>query len=80
MFTYGRGLMSQEAPQLTRRQSQALDFIRANSGLYGPTVREIATAMGIASPNGVVAHLKALEQKGLIKRTPRKSRGIEVIA
>lgn len=70
--------MSKEAPQLTRRQAEAMDFIRANSGLYGPTIREIAEAMGIASPNGVVAHLKALEHKGLIKRMPRRSRGIKV--
>jgi repressor LexA len=64
---------------LTARQAQVLEFIRANSGLYGPTVREIALAFSIRSPNGVVCHLKALEKKGLIKRTPYSSRGIEVV-
>ena len=64
---------------MTARQEQVLEFIRQNSGLYGPTVREIALAFSIRSPNGVVCHLKALERKGLIKRTPHSSRGIEVV-
>ena len=64
---------------MTARQEQVLEFIRQNSGLYGPTVREIALAFSIRSPNGVVCHLKALEKKGLIKRTPHSSRGIEVV-
>jgi repressor LexA len=64
---------------MTERQAEVLAFIRQNSGLYGPTVREIALALSIRSPNGVVCHLKALEKKGLIKRTPHSSRGIEVL-
>ena len=64
---------------LTSRQAQVLDFISANSHLYGPTVREIATAMGISSPNGVLCHLAALERKGKIVRRPKVSRGIEVV-
>ncbi len=65
---------------LTNRQAEALAFIRANVGMYGPTIREIAEAMGIRSPNGVVGHLKALERKGLLRRIPKSTRGIEVIA
>jgi repressor LexA len=68
-----------EQRRMTERQAEVLEFIRANSGLYGPTVREIAAAFQIASPNGVVCHLKALERKGFIRRTPRSSRGIEVL-
>jgi repressor LexA len=64
----------------TAKQAQVLEWIRANSRLYSPTVREIAAAFKFASPNGVVCHLKALERKGLIRRTPNSSRGIEVIA
>ena len=41
-------------------------------------MREIADQFGIASPNGVVCHLKALEKKGLIIRSPNKSRAIEL--
>ncbi len=66
--------------QLTARQREVFDMIYEqiiNRG-YGPTVREIADQFGIASPNGVVCHLKALEKKGLIIRSPNKSRAIEL--
>jgi repressor LexA len=64
---------------LTARQAEALAFIRANAGLYGPSVREIAKHMGINNVTGVVGHLKALEKKGYIRRTPNVARGIEVL-
>lgn len=67
-------------PALTPRQAEVLQFITENIAFYGPTVREIARTFSIASPNGVVCHLKALERKGYIRRTPRTGRGIEVIA
>jgi repressor LexA len=65
---------------LTDRQQRVYDFIRdkiVNRG-YGPTVREIGTQFDISSPNGVMCHLKALEKKGLIHRSPNKSRAIEL--
>jgi repressor LexA len=36
---------------------------------YGlpPTVRELADLLGIASTNGVIDHLVALEKRGLVK-------------
>ena len=66
--------------QLTERQRSVYEFIRdkiVNRG-YGPTVREIGLEFDISSPNGVMCHLKALEKKGLIKRSPNKSRAIEL--
>jgi repressor LexA len=66
--------------QLTDRQRVVYDFIRdqiENRG-YGPTVREIGEQFNISSPNGVMCHLKALEKKGLIHRSPNKSRAIEL--
>lgn len=66
--------------QLTDRQRDVYDFIRdkiVNRG-YGPTVREIGERFNISSPNGVMCHLKALEKKGLIRRSPNKSRAIEL--
>jgi repressor LexA len=66
--------------QLTKRQKTVFEFIRdkiQNRG-YGPTVREIGVEFGISSPNGVMCHLKALEKKGLILRSPNKSRAIEL--
>ena len=38
----------------------------------GPTVREIGEHFDIASPNGVMCHLKALEKKGMISREQLK--------
>jgi len=43
-----------------------------------PTLREIGTAFGIASTNGVRYHLDKLEREGKIRRDPFTSRGIEV--
>jgi len=66
--------------QLTQRQRAIYDFVRdkiQNRG-YGPTVREIGEQFDISSPNGVMCHLKALERKGMIHRSPNKSRAIEL--
>jgi repressor LexA len=68
--------------QLTERQLIVYEFIRdkiVHRG-YGPTVREIGEHFDIRSPNGVMCHLKALEKKGLIHRSPGKSRAIELTA
>ena len=65
---------------LTKRQKTIYKFIRdkiRNRG-YGPTVREIGEQFDIASPNGVMCHLKALEKKGLITREPNMSRAIQL--
>lgn len=66
--------------QLTDRQQNVYEMIRSlivKRG-YGPTVREIGEHFGIKSPNGVMCHLRALERKGLITRSPNKSRAIEL--
>ncbi|MEM9587102.1 MAG: transcriptional repressor LexA [Planctomycetota bacterium] len=67
--------------ELTERQKAVYDLIRSlivHRG-YGPTVREIGEHFGIKSPNGVMCHLRALERKGLIRRSPNKSRAIELV-
>jgi repressor LexA len=67
--------------QMTDRQQNVYEMIRAlivKRG-YGPTVREIGEHFGIKSPNGVMCHLRALERKGLIRRSPNKSRAIELV-
>ena len=68
-----------EQHQLTARQAEVLEFIRANSGMFGPTIRQIAAAIGVNNVTGVVGHLAALERKGYIRRRPNVARGIEVI-
>lgn len=67
-----------EKTPMTAREEQCYDFIKSNMELYSPTVREIARAMSIKSPNGVAEHLKSLERKGWIRRKPKATRGIEV--
>jgi repressor LexA len=66
--------------QLTERQRQVYEYIydKIRNRGYGPTVREIGEKFQISSPNGVMCHLKALEKKGLIHRSPNKSRAIEL--
>ncbi|MCU0248188.1 MAG: transcriptional repressor LexA [Bryobacter sp.] len=67
--------------ELTRRQSEVLDFIVAFRRANGcsPSIPEIQRHFGIRSPNGVAGHLHALENKGLIRRAARGSRMIDVI-
>src|SRR5207247_8750175 len=72
--------MSSLVDQLTDRQAKIFDFIkdRVQSRGYGPTVREIGEHFKIASPNGVMCHLKALEKKGIIFREQNLSRAIQL--
>jgi len=67
-------------PALTRRQRAVLQFIRTHIDRegYPPTVREIGDHMHIRSPNGIMCHLKALENRGKITRTHNCSRAIRL--
>ncbi|HIS40803.1 MAG TPA: transcriptional repressor LexA [Candidatus Aphodovivens avistercoris] len=67
--------------KITKRQQAVLDCIEAciREKGYGPTVREICQTLGLSSPSTVHVHLKALEDKGLIKRDPLKSRSISLV-
>lgn len=62
--------------RLTARQQAILDFIRERIKTKGhpPTFREIGKNFGIRSTNGVNDHLRALERKGALLRTPGLSR------
>jgi repressor LexA len=64
--------------QLTPRQQEILDFIRAHTERSGfpPTRAEICRAMGFRSPNAAEEHLRTLVRKGAIDMTPGASRGI----
>ena len=71
-------MQTTERPPLTRRQSQVLEYIRSRR--LPPTLREIAAAVQIKSPNGVAYQLNALEQKGYIARDRESARGIHVLS
>src|SRR5438093_4265002 len=74
-------LIMPDFSQLTERQREIYEFIREKIERrgYGPTVREIGEGFDIKSPNGVMCHLKALEKKGLIKRTGFRARAIQLV-
>ena len=67
--------------KLTKRQEDALNFIKSYivSHGYPPTVREIATNIGVSSPATVQAHLDSLANKGYIKKGSNKNRTIELM-
>src|ERR671925_207972 len=62
------------------RQKKVLDFILSTveERGYPPSVREIADAVGLASPSTVHAHLEALQRKGYIRKDATKPRAIEI--
>ena len=78
------GRFSAEAPagppQLTARQRQILDWIRAYLETAGmpPTRAEIASGLGFSTPSSAEDHLQALARKGAIEMLPGASRGLRL--
>ncbi len=64
---------------LTPKQRDILDFIRRyiDAHAIAPTYREIGMEFGINKVT-VLVHIRHLENKGLIRRTPYAARGIEM--
>lgn len=67
--------------QLSERQRQILQYIVQHTDAHGypPTVREIGEAVHLSSSSTVHAHLKSLEQSGLIRRDAVLTRAIQVV-
>ncbi len=65
---------------LTERQIQILSVVheKVSSCGYPPSVREIATTVGLASPSTVKHHLDTLEQYGYLQRMPNIPRALEL--
>ncbi len=66
---------------LSKRQGEILKYIKSciiKKG-YPPSVREIGAAVGLSSSSSVHSNLEALEKKGYIRKSPNKSRTIEVV-
>ena len=66
---------------LTKKQQAVLTCIEeyiAENG-YGPSVRDVCAQLGLSSPSTVFVHLKALEEKGYIKKDPLISRSITLV-
>jgi repressor LexA len=67
--------------ELTGRQQEIWDYLveYLDGHGYPPTVREIGSAVGLASPSTVHAHLANLERAGLLRRDPTKPRALELV-
>lgn len=67
--------------ELSYRQRQILDFIRdyTRRNGYPPSIRQIASKVGITSTSVVDYNLNVLEREGYIRRDPETSRGIEMM-
>ena len=65
---------------LTPKQKEVLQFICDFSDEHGfpPTVREVGDHFQMAS-SSALDHLRALEKKGYIRRSPFRSRCLEVL-
>lgn len=66
---------------LTPRQRRMMDVIIetvSNRG-YPPSIRELGDAVGLASSSSVAHQLSALEDKGLLKRDPKRPRALEIV-
>jgi len=64
--------------ELTDRQESIVRFIAQHIDELGyqPSFREMMAHFGIKSPNGITAHLHALERKGVLLVNRRASRAI----
>ncbi|WP_121390182.1 transcriptional repressor LexA [Actinokineospora cianjurensis] len=71
-----------DAAELPQRQRQVLEVIRSwvQRNGYPPSVREIGEAVGLTSTSSVAYQLRALEEKGYLRRDPNRPRAIGVLA
>jgi repressor LexA len=67
---------------LTKRQKEILSFVadHINSIGFPPTRNELSKHFGFRSPNAAESHLRALENKGVIRIEPGRSRAITLTA
>ena len=65
---------------VSNRQKQILNYIQQHVTAHGypPTVREIGTAVSLSSSSTVHAHLKTLQEQGLIQRDAVLTRAIKL--
>jgi len=69
-----------DATGLTPRQQKVLATIKdaIEQRGYPPSMREIGTAVGLTSSSSVAHQLKTLEEKGFLRRDPKRPRALEV--
>lgn len=65
---------------MTARQRDLLAYLESRRDPVGVSVREIMNALGIRSYSNITRWLKALEDRGHIRRHYHKARSIELTA
>jgi repressor LexA len=67
--------------ELSQRQREVFDFLKhfLREKGFPPTLREIASHLGVKGPRGPQKTLRILERKGYLRRVPGGSRALEVI-
>jgi len=67
--------------ELTRRQEEILEFLKdfVMERGFPPTLREIASHLGIRGPKGPHKALRILERKGYLRRVSGGSRALEIV-
>lgn len=67
--------------ELTKKQTEVLNYIKKYTAMHGypPAIREICAGLGLSSPATVHAHVKKLEEAGVIKTSNNKFRTIEIL-
>lgn len=66
---------------LTKKQIQLLDFIHKRMAKDGvpPSFDEMKDALGLRSKSGIHRLVKALEERGFIRRLPHRARALEIL-
>ncbi|MEU9190120.1 helix-turn-helix domain-containing protein [Streptomyces sp. NPDC048484] len=72
--------MPSEIPALGRQKKQIIEVIERGTvpRVFSPSIREIAQEVGLSSSSAAY-HLKGLEELGLLKRDPGRSRSYEIV-
>lgn len=70
-----------DVPPLTARQWRILGHIASyiETHGYGPSLRDIALMAGLAAQSVALVHVRALESKGMVARTPGVARSIRLV-
>jgi len=78
---YQPGGFKRGLAMLTRKQMELLVFVHGRLKESGvpPSFDEMKDALGLASKSGIHRLVKALEERGFIKRLPNRARALEVI-
>lgn len=66
----------------TKRQKELLDFVDGfiKEHGYGPSYREVMTALGYKSVSTVAIHINGLIEKGYLRKRDNSARSLEVVS